>query len=641
MNVSADRVVPFSALKLKSISEKDANEYLNNLFDVGLDSDGTFRQKLLKEMEEVCPITFEHWPAFKLCCDILSAVSEACRYEAVNLRRILRIAAKITFTMRRTISVSSLASLQQLHIWNNVPLWIDIADTKILEDIRFLDGVYKAKPSEATSTLFNWKRAEAKLVFVCNRIWSMLKTMKSFGLKADSIETFLAAIRNRYRLGEYGIEISDFTLNKMAGSIVNNAVAFLSSRPTPHSGNGSSNWPHQFNFHEDHVDIGYSPLLSFVLIPIVGALQGNAQAQDASSDLAHPRCICGQSIANWKIMGMPSNQEMLLHSKLVVLNIKIPEPTLHYNVLQRLPSYVCESCYRGCFSTSSEDSEAYIHLPSHDVQCVDLSPVLASPQVDTFTMPFNRNLTDDFEKFLHRTLRLPWEPVSLEPESLRSKNAPLSQASSPHSEGPTISYNAQAALSQMSKVPTFVNDDVSVMSGFSRLDVDDESVARAESQPRGELSPMSDIEFHDFIRELWDGIPITLVYSNNPPIEKRRLLYLRSSGRSFNEMITTTVAPTRQGSVVSSTTFVDMVKRQEIPLFLGWARQSEAGKIVWNPKKSVALDTVRNIKVGSKKWRSCVKLATDTKIIVIKLDENESFQRTLRGLTQLIASITS
>lgn len=639
--MSVEGVSPFSALKLGSISEKDANDYLNNLFIVGLDSNGTFRQNLLTEIEEACPITIEHWPAFKLCCDILSAVSEACRYEAVNLRRILRIAAKITFTMRRTTSVSSLASLQPLHIWNNVPLWIDIADTKISEDIRFLDGIYKTMSSEATSKLFNWKRAEVKIVFVCNRIWSMLKSMKSFGLKADSIETFLAAIRNRYRLSEYGIEISDFALNKMAGSIVNNAIAFLSSRPNQQVGNGTSTLLRQFNFHEEHVDVGYNPLLSCALIPIVGTLQGNILAQDVSPDLAQTRCICGQSVGNWKIMGMPSNQEMLLHSKLVLLNVKIPEPTLHYNVLQRLPSYVCESCYRGCFSTSSEDSEAYLHLPSHDVQCVALSPVLASPQLDTFAMPFNRNVTEDFEKFLHRTLRLPWEPVTVEPDTIRSNNTPLSQASSPHSEGPTISYNAQTSLSQMSKVPTFVNDDVSVMSGFSRLDVDDESVARGESQPRGELSPMSDVEFHDFIRELWDGIPITLVYSNNPPIEKRRLLYLRSSGRSFNEMIITTVAPIRQGSVASSTTFVDIVKRQEIPLFLGWARQSEAGKIMWNPKKSVALDTVRNIKVGSKKWRSCVKLATDTKIIVVKLDENESFQRTLRGLTQLIASITS
>jgi hypothetical protein len=134
------------------------------------------------------------------------------------------------------------------------------------------------------------------------------------------------------------------------------------------------------------------------------------------------------------------------------------------------------------------------------------------------------------------------------------------------------------------------------------------------------------------------------VYSNNPPSEKIRLLYLRSASKVNDDLIyhSCTSTTKRSGRHIQGTqSFADLLQTTNMPLYLGWARKSEIGQIKWNSKKSIAVQNIKTMKTGSKKWKNCVKLATDDQVLVLKVEEEDKFRWLVRGLTQIISMVSS
>lgn len=653
--MTSSSMLSFESVIVKPVTNEILEEFAEYVWRACRDPNGNERLRLLKEMEDASPLELTTWLSFKLCCETVTSLAECFRYDALRLRSVVRSASTMCLSIdgskiRSQSShynfkpkVNCMLGIVPLHIWNNIPLWIDLTDAAVCKDFATVDTIFSNTSIKASLLFYGWSRPQVKLIFICNRIAAVQKTMRSFGLKNDIIEVYMATVQSRYKLSDFNIRVSDFILNSWVSEVLSAAIVALSkfspeqNFPTELSLNGSII---SFGYGDcrETYDIGYSTILSMLLIPAFVHLytNGSMGASDSTLPMASsaPRsnCFCGNSLLPWSIVGTPPNEEMLLQSKLMLINMAIQPPPIPNLIISRLSNCICESCYRNCCLNlyGDDDTTLGMEMNSSEICPISISPCLVTePLVSKveFTQRLSSIACTDFEKSVHRALRVPLTPAKQSPSKKIDSEEP-------------VANKGNALIDRISGITSdgiAACDDASVISAYSKLGVDDVSVAKSNApKGRGEVVPMPISEFNDFFHDLWNGITITLIYSHNPPVEKMRLLYIRSDGRSFNELLLSACSLGEH----SSTTVSDVAKRNNIPLYLGWARQSEKGHIVWNPKKCVAMNTIQNIKVGSKKWSNCIKLATDKKIIVIKMEEDEEFQRCLRGLTQLLGSMS-
>ncbi len=150
-----------------------------------------------------------------------------------------------------------------------------------------------------------------------------------------------------------------------------------------------------------------------------------------------------------------------------------------------------------------------------------------------------------------------------------------------------------------------------------------------------DVQPLSPTEFQEFFKRLWRGTTVNVVYSMNPLVEKTRLLFFRSDSSTNNDLLVDRIKHHK------SHYLVDWIQRHVnhgdmVPLFLGWAHRSEAANLSYDPAKSLPLQVITNVKIGSKKFEHCIKITSDAKTIVIKIEgDEEKLQLIVRGLTQL------
>lgn len=710
------------------------DDFVDSVYPLFQDSSSQGRHQLLEEIEQSVPLQLRSIWGFKLCSETLNLLVDSFKYDALSLRKILQCASQITLNVLNA-SISAKVSLEGLHIWNNIPIWVDMTDNLVVLDIKTLDSFFKYSRN-STIGLLGLSRSQLKLILTCSRILSVVVSMKSLGLKTESIETFYETVRSKYRLADFKVDVHSFSLNPYVNELVTNAVNAINSLPQHFQYEDTYIAPdegltHKFGYGNVKalLDIGYSPLVSLLYLPVYTAIvngqisprvgtsgsspsvanQFSTGTQSTQTRRSH--CICGCTINPWEFMSLPSADEMLLQSKLVLLDLPVSAPPVSYQTLQSVPMVLCERCYRSAylqhtepslnpsqqqmqhstheanvphFAVSSTSSSSAAHGATNNIVreiglCPNLSISMDAAK-EGLVHALAQVRTDDFEKAIHKVFRIPLQTTFISP----TKSVVSSSASSTPPSADRVQHNHAYVASGLPYAITPINtqqlsrhpsksgntpvsgmpgsplqfgqnmrsprefdglDDVSVMSaGFSKMDEDDVSVARYGGKKTAKISDIASLsvtEFHAFVRELWNGTNITLIYSNNPPIEKSRLLYLRSDSRSFNDLIVATCSASRAASAEPLKTFGDVVRRHNIPLYLGWARKSEQGDIKWNPSKSVAIQSIRNMKVGSKKWKSCIKLATDNKIIVIKIDEEDKFQWILRGLTQVMGTTTT
>jgi hypothetical protein len=156
-----------------------------------------------------------------------------------------------------------------------------------------------------------------------------------------------------------------------------------------------------------------------------------------------------------------------------------------------------------------------------------------------------------------------------------------------------------------------------------------------ESTILADIQPLTSVEFQDFFKRLWRGTSVNVVYSMNPLVEKTRLLFLRSDAATNNDLLVDRIKNHRANPLL------EWIQRRinqgvMVPLFLGWAHRSEAGNLMHDVTKSLSMQTIINVKIGSKKYENCIKITGHTKVIVIKIDGDEAkLQLIVRGLTQL------
>jgi len=142
-----------------------------------------------------------------------------------------------------------------------------------------------------------------------------------------------------------------------------------------------------------------------------------------------------------------------------------------------------------------------------------------------------------------------------------------------------------------------------------------------------------------FLMQLWGGVELKVVYSVKPLVEKMRVVYLRASVDRSNKTIReclASIAADADGVVKRGDALLDAVAA--ISLNLCWGRRSVIGHLSHSQDKSIDVDALKHIKVGSGQWAQCINVGSSGKTLVLKIEETHTFRWMLDGITALMAS---
>lgn len=600
------------------------------------------RSQIIDElMENVCILARPD--NYSACCELIQELAHACRYEMQSLIKLHEIAGLLGLT-HSGVFLSARHVLDGMLIWSNLPFWLDTAlhlvenDKKIINLLR----TELQNPKNISTFFLQMSDQQIKEMLAVLRIHSLASAMKSLKVSRDSVESFLNAAAMQLKLPNIldpdrqpftaraeGLLLLLMRLNSTHTEF-NRAIFY---RPEVHSNQLSyvaMKSTKDSNLHMLGRSVFIDILYACALIPV-----RQHRAQAPRSALKTPgtcHCVCGVSIEPWKIIGLPTHDESQLMKKLCALGlISTTSMALRDGVdWDPLTQLICENCYRT------------LNLEVNGGERQDPLDVMCAPIYD-FSL-YNALKVKEEDNGREAPVELPKKSSAI-PTHLRS---PASGSASPATSSPKTVDSA--AVPPPQRMMPDADDDVSIVSGVCNINIRDDDVSvmsRAEPPPsvasrsqQQDLVKLSDSEFFMFLCNLWAGIPITLVYSYEPLIEKTRLLYLRSNDNSVNEVLRAKLSSRARGEGLDKQ-FYRWLSSRASTSFLGWAHLSEQKKLVLNQKKALPLIEIRNIKVGSARWKNCVKIGSSSVVIVVKVDHDEQFQILLRGLTQLISVITS
>ncbi len=148
-------------------------------------------------------------------------------------------------------------------------------------------------------------------------------------------------------------------------------------------------------------------------------------------------------------------------------------------------------------------------------------------------------------------------------------------------------------------------------------------------------------EFQNFLIQLWNGITVTLIYSNHPLVAKTRVIFMRSNSALNDEIFRKkiTILPTSKN--ITHLQLVEWLRSRSIPLYIGWAHLRDRDNLTYDIKKSISLYDVKGMKVGAKQYKNCMKIITDLQIIMMKIDNDTYFEFVHKGLIELFSNVSS
>ncbi|RYH21918.1 hypothetical protein EON65_19920 [archaeon] len=549
---------------------------------------------------------------YSYLCELLKLLVHACRYDMTQLLKVYDVGCQLVLDLGG-VTISARHSLNGLVAWSNLPFWIDTTLQLAETDSKVIDLLVcelTAVGKQATDYTLGMATSQLKETATVLRIHSVSSAMKTLKLSKEIIESYVKTMSSQLR-------IKDVASSKRKEAYLGHVEALHSLLLQHYSIHADIN-KGQYYLPEVHSNqlsyilaestipcMGQSDFLSLLyscaLMPI-RQYKSQANMNKRSANISF-RCICGQSIEKWRLLGLPSDEESVILRKLGAANLLQDQTILsHSNAWHNLTNIICESCYRSVQQEMSADGD-----------CVDVG-----------ASPFFSKLTSSFS--------------SLKSNSIDEHEAHNAQAveTMPVLSPPKPSHHVHRVE---------VEDEVSVVSGISRVDIndDDSSVMSRSDQHKvqhNDIPRLSESEFFVFMCSLWTGIPITLVYSYDPIVEKTRLLFLCSSDPGVNEVLRSRLTRTSRSEGLDSQFYVWLASKAST-LHIGWAHLSEQKSLQYNAKKSLSLVEIKNIKVGSKRWKNCVKIGSTSVVIVIKVDHDEQFSILLKGLTQLIANISA
>jgi hypothetical protein len=165
------------------------------------------------------------------------------------------------------------------------------------------------------------------------------------------------------------------------------------------------------------------------------------------------------------------------------------------------------------------------------------------------------------------------------------------------------------------------------------------------STPTGILSPSSSFyfqnnEFHNFLIQLWNGITVTLIYSNHPLVAKTRIIFLRSNSLINNDLFRKKIN-SNSSMILTHSEILSWLKGKSIPLYLGWAHLRDRDNLTYDIKKSISLSDIKGMKIGSKQYKNCLKIITELQIVMMKIENDNYFEFVMKGLTELFSNVSS
>jgi hypothetical protein len=143
------------------------------------------------------------------------------------------------------------------------------------------------------------------------------------------------------------------------------------------------------------------------------------------------------------------------------------------------------------------------------------------------------------------------------------------------------------------------------------------------------------------------------MYHGIPPLEKNRLLFMRSASVVGNNLMEDLLNKIKKNLARYSvgleakvnplshhhnfnTEVLQQLKSMD-SMFLCWASKREDGRLLYKSDKSINLDNVTHIKVGAGKWTQCINIASESKTLMIKIDDGEhALNKILRGLLSIV-----
>jgi hypothetical protein len=163
--------------------------------------------------------------------------------------------------------------------------------------------------------------------------------------------------------------------------------------------------------------------------------------------------------------------------------------------------------------------------------------------------------------------------------------------------------------------------------------------------PSGILSPTSSFsfqnnEFHNFLIQLWNGITVTLIYSNHPLVAKTRIIFLRSNSLINDDLFRKKIN-SNSSMILSHSEILSWLKGKSIPLYLGWAHLRDRDSLTYDIKKSISLSDIKGMKIGSKQYKNCLKIITELQIVMMKIENDGYFEFVMKGLTELFSNVSS
>lgn len=155
-------------------------------------------------------------------------------------------------------------------------------------------------------------------------------------------------------------------------------------------------------------------------------------------------------------------------------------------------------------------------------------------------------------------------------------------------------------------------------------------------------SGLSMYDLMPFVLQLWDGLTVKVVYSSKPLVEKVRVVYLRATTEKATKHIRDRMVPIGTETTASHRHFTHTALMDAISaatLQICWGRRGVMGSVSYSAEKCVDVDTVKHIKVGTGTWAQCINIGSSTgKTLVLKLEDESTFNKILDGITALVAS---
>jgi hypothetical protein len=137
---------------------------------------------------------------------------------------------------------------------------------------------------------------------------------------------------------------------------------------------------------------------------------------------------------------------------------------------------------------------------------------------------------------------------------------------------------------------------------------------------------------------------------------KTRIIFLRSNTSENDEIFrqaleqyresisdsNPTTSGGRGGSIEErSQGFINWLHSQRIPLYLSWAHMKDIHTLKFDFKKSIPLNEIKSLKIGTKQYKNCMKLITEITIIMMKIENDNYFDFIIKGLTKLFTNVSS